>query len=54
MKSFKQLKTADGFVIYGYVLLVVMFASIFLGIGRHDGEDRLAAKAPRGSQAYEI
>ena len=33
------------FVIYGYVLLVVMFASIFLGIGRHDGEDRLAAKA---------
>ncbi len=33
------------FVIYGYVLLVVMFASIFLGIGRHDGEDKLAAKA---------
>lgn len=33
------------FVIYGYVLLVVMTASIFLGIGRHDGEEKLAAKA---------
>lgn len=33
------------FVIYGYVLLVVMTASIFLGIGRRDGEEKLAAKA---------
>lgn len=29
------------FVIYGYVLLVVMTASIFLGIGRKDGEEKL-------------
>ncbi len=33
------------FVIYGYVLLVVMFASIFLGIGRNDGREKLAKAA---------
>lgn len=33
------------FVIYGYVLLVVMTASIFLGIGRNDGKEKLKAKA---------
>lgn len=32
------------FVIYGYVLLVVMTASIFLGIGRNDGAEKLAKK----------
>ncbi len=31
------------YVIYGYVLLVVMFASIFLGIGRHDGMEKAKA-----------
>lgn len=29
------------FVIYGYALLVVMTASIFLGIGRNDGREKL-------------
>ena len=32
------------FVIYGYVLLVVMTGSIFLGIGRNDGAEKLAKK----------
>lgn len=32
------------FVIYGYVLMVVMFASIFLGIGRNDGLKKAANK----------
>ena len=35
------------FVIYGYVLLVVMFASIFLGIGRNDGREKLAKAAEK-------
>lgn len=35
------------FVIYGYVLLVVMFASIFLGIGRNDGREKLAKAADK-------
>ena len=32
------------FVIYGFVLMVVMTASIFLGIGRNDGMEKLAKK----------
>lgn len=36
------------FVIYGYVLMAVMFASIFLGIGRNDGREKLEkAKAAK-------
>lgn len=33
------------FVIYGYVLMVVMFISIFLGIGRRDGMEKTAVKS---------
>ena len=32
------------FVIYGFVLMVVMTASIFLGVGRNDGMEKLAKK----------
>ncbi|MEG0779814.1 MAG: Na+/H+ antiporter NhaC family protein [Oscillospiraceae bacterium] len=35
------------FVIYGYVLMVVMFASIFLGIGRNDGREKLEKAAAK-------
>lgn len=35
------------FVIYGYILMVVMFASIFLGIGRNDGREKLAKAADK-------
>ncbi len=36
------------FVVYGYVLMFVMFASIFLGIGRNDGSEILKKRASQG------